>query len=108
MGVWVPIVLIVGFFVLFGLVVQLLSNHGDRVRSRKYADKWEKNKDVETRGQYKNRMTMEAALRNTQQNQPPAAPSLSTRLAQLDEALQSGLITQQDYAKKRADIIASA
>jgi Short C-terminal domain len=33
---------------------------------------------------------------------------LSTRLAQLDDALQAGLITQQDYDKKRADIIASA
>jgi hypothetical protein len=38
-------------------------------------------------------------------NSPPS--SLSTRLAQLDEALRAGLITQQDYDKKRADIIAS-
>lgn len=110
LGFLVPIVVVVGFAVLFGFVVQKLSNHGDRVRSRKYAKEWEKNKDVETRGQYKNRMTMEAALRNTQQNQPPAAPppSLSSRLAQLDEALQQGQITRQDYDKKRADIIASA
>lgn len=45
-------------------------------------------------------------------NAPPAPPtallpSLSTRLTQLDDALQAGLITQQDYDKKRAEIIAS-
>jgi hypothetical protein len=52
---------------------------------------------------------MEGALRNAQQNQRPAgAPSLSARLTQLDEALHQGLITQQVYDKKRADIIASA
>jgi hypothetical protein len=61
---------------------------------------------------------MEAALRNTQQYQPPfpatqqyqppPPASLTTRLTQLDEALRAGLITQQDYDKKRADIIASA
>jgi hypothetical protein len=41
---------------------------------------------------------------------PPTAPlpSLSTRLTHLDDALQAGLITQQDFDKKRADIIASA
>ena len=53
---------------------------------------------------------MEAALRNTQQqNQPPAVPppSLSTRLAQLDDALKAGQLTQQEYAKARAAIIAS-
>jgi hypothetical protein len=52
---------------------------------------------------------MENALRNAQQNPPPAAPaSLSARLAQLDDALQAGLITRQIYEKKRSDIIASA
>jgi hypothetical protein len=62
-----------------------------------------------TEGELRTQKAMEAALRNTQQNQPPAAapPSLSTRLTQLDDALQVGLITQQDYAKKRAEIIAS-
>lgn len=45
-----------------------------------------------------------------QQNQLPGAPSpsLSTRLMELDEALRAGLITQQDYEKKRADIIGAA
>jgi hypothetical protein len=45
-----------------------------------------------------------------QQNQLPAVPppSLYTRLAELDEALRAGLITQQDYEKRRANIIASA
>lgn len=53
---------------------------------------------------------MEQALRNVQQSQPPATPqpSLSSRLAQLDEALQQGHITRQIYEQKRADIIASA
>jgi hypothetical protein len=63
-----------------------------------------------TEGELRTQKAMEAALRNTQQNQPPAAgpASLSTRLTQLDEALRAGLISQQDYDKKRADIIASA
>ena len=62
-----------------------------------------------TEGELRTQKAMEAALRNTQQNQPPAAPrpSLSTRLTQLDDALRAGLITQQDYGKKRAEIIAS-
>jgi hypothetical protein len=52
----------------------------------------------------------DAARRNRQHPQaPPAAMSgLSTQLAQLNDALQAGLITQQEYAKKRADVIASA
>jgi hypothetical protein len=112
MDVWAPIILlgavVVGFAVLFGFVVQKLSNHGDRVRSRKAAKEWEKTKDIETRGQYRDRMTMEAALRNTQQSAPPATPtSLSTRLAQLDAAMQAGQINQQEYAKARAAILAS-
>jgi hypothetical protein len=63
-----------------------------------------------TEGELRTQKAMEAALRNTQQNQPPPAPpaSLSTRLTQLDEALRADLITRQDYDKKRADIIASA
>jgi hypothetical protein len=77
-----------------------------------------------TEGELRTQKAMEAALRNTQQYQPPATQqyqppatqqyqppppaSLSSRLTQLDEALRAGLITQQDYDKKRADIIASA
>jgi hypothetical protein len=38
---------------------------------------------------------------------PPAVPpSLSTQLTDLNDALQAGLITEQEYAKKRADIVA--
>jgi hypothetical protein len=95
-------------YLIFGLPAQLLSNHADRVRSRKAAKEWERTKDVETRGQYRDRMTMEAALRNTQQNAPSGTPaSLSTRLAQLDAAMQAGQINQQEYAKARAAILAS-
>jgi hypothetical protein len=71
-----------------------------------------------TEGELRTQKAMEAALRNTQQYQPPfpatqqyqppPPASLTTRLTQLDEALRAGLITQQDYDKKRADIIASA
>ncbi len=103
------LVLLVSSPLWLGIVVQLLHNRTKRKQRSKWAKEWEKNKDVETRGQYKNRMTMEAALRNTQQNQPPPAPppSLSTRLAQLDSAMQAGQLTEQEYAKARAAILAS-
>jgi hypothetical protein len=91
-----------------GIVVQLLHNRTKRKKQRKSAEEWERSKNVETRGQYRDRMTMEAALRNTQQNAPPAVPpSLSTRLAQLDAAMKAGQVTQQEYAKARAAILAS-
>jgi len=95
------------FLVFFGGSIQLLANCTKRKEQRKSAKEWEKTKDLETRGQYRDRMTMEAAIRNTQQKAPPAGPppSLSTQLADLNNALQAGLITGED-AKKRANIIA--
>lgn len=118
------LIALAGFFVLaaviylvFGLPMQLLHKRKDRVIARREFGKMQHTTTV---GQERTRIAVEKAFGNVlqnqqlappvQQNQQPAAParSLSTRLAQLDEAMQAGLITQQDYAKKRAEIIDSA
>jgi len=100
-------IIIVGLILGFAVFIGMLSSISGRIGKRK---RFNRIPHTVTEGELRTQKAMEAALRNTQQKQPaPASPaSLSTRLRQLDEALRAGLITQQDYDKKRADIIASA
>ena len=103
MEAWLVLIGLIGIFfvgpiVVFGFIAPRLE------RKRRFREI----PHTTTVGQERTRIAMEDAIRNTQQNPPPAAPrSLSTRLAELDEALRAGQITQQDYAKARAAILAS-
>ena len=102
--VWIIIVLL-GFVVVFGPFILLATWSTKRQARRRFAQI----PNTQTEAEIRTQKAMEAALRNTRQQAPPAAPaSLASRLTQLDDALKAGLITQQDHAKKRADIIASA
>jgi hypothetical protein len=103
MGVaFVCVILLLVFVVIPATLFTWAAKRGQRKR-------FERIPHTVTEGELRTQKAMEGALRNAQQNQPPAgAPSLSARLTQLDEALHQGLITQQVYDKKRADIIASA
>jgi hypothetical protein len=96
----------VGFLLLLFVVLPALGIWSAKRGRRK---RFERIPQTTTEAQERTRIAMRDALAEVQQNQPPAtAPaSLSARLAQLDDALQQGLITPQDHAKKRADIIAS-
>jgi hypothetical protein len=110
---WTILVVAIVSIVAFRVVVDRKVKRASAVRAREKAEQAQKNWDnipnTTTEAQERTRIAMEQALRNTQQQAPPAAPpSLSTRLTQLDDALHAGLITQQDYAQKRAEIIASA
>jgi hypothetical protein len=110
---WGLFILVMVSIVVFRVVVdRKVKRASARRAQQKEADaqkRWENIPNTTTEAQERTRLAMEDALRNVQQNQPHAAPpSLSSRLTQLDEALRAGLITQQDYDKKRADIIASA
>jgi uncharacterized protein YpmS len=110
---WIIIILAILSIFVFRVVIDRKVKRASVVREREKAEqakkKWENIPNTTTEAQERTRMAVEGALRNTQQNAPPAARrSLSTRLAELDDALRAGQITEQDHAKARADIIASA
>jgi cell division protein FtsL len=91
----------------FWLLSHFLRKRADVVEKRAAQKRWENIPNTKTEAQERTRIAMVEALNQAQQNKPHAAPpSLSTQLADLNEALQSGLITQEEYAKKRASIIA--
>lgn len=100
--VFVCLVLLLVFVVFPSMLFTWAAKRGQRKR-------FERIPHTTTIAQERTRIAMEEALRNTQQNQQPAAtaPSFSARLTDLNDALQAGLITQQEYAKKRADILGS-
>jgi hypothetical protein len=77
---------------------------GDRQREIKRQDELRRAARETTPGEVRTRKAMKGAIEDVLGN----APSLSNRLAQLEAALQAGHINQEEYAKKRADIIASA
>jgi hypothetical protein len=110
--VWVIVIVLALLIIIapFWLLSHFLRKRADVVDKRAAQKRWENIPNTTTEGQERTRIAVRDALAEVQQNQPaPAAPpSLSSRLAQLDEALQQGHITRQVYEQKRADIIASA
>jgi hypothetical protein len=109
--VWVIVIVLALLIIIapFWLLSHFLRKRADVVNKRAAQKRRENIPNTTTEAQERTRIAMLDALKQAQQNAPAAAPppSLSTRLTQLDEALQAGLITQQDYDKKRADVIAS-
>jgi hypothetical protein len=99
-GIVVAVILLIVWFTRWGDRQREIGRQHDLRRAARETTPGEVHTQKAMRG------AVEDVLGNMQQNRPP--PSLSTRLAQLDAALQAGHINQQEHAKKRADIIGSA
>lgn len=107
---WTILIVTILSIIAFRVVIDRKVKRASAVRARRNAEdaqkRWDNIPSTTTEAQERTRIAIEDALRNTQRNASPP-PSLTTRLAELDAALQAGQISQQEYAKARAAILAS-